>query len=811
MNLFQSIILISLCGHIILCGLVVLSNPKRRANIGFGVLALLVLNWLASMFCISLPLSAQVSDFIVKQTSVAGAITPLGFLVIYQGIIHPELSVRQTLFRMKYWGLACLGIVFLCYSPVFLRTVSPITETEMVPSITYGWGFIVFNIYFVLLIVAMAIGFREGQKQCVGAQKEELGFLLLGGCSSLLLAITLLVLAELVDNQQISAFLPLSILVFDGFLAYGIVTQRIMCASEILQRGGVHLVMGIYLSALYVVADWSAMFLVHSVTTKMDFLVHLFAALVVAFSTIPAQNWINRFSRHLFSSAQPFDIDHALKEAEKVLQEVSSKETLLNSFSEFITDTFKTTHIALVDPNDQDTFFGSNPLPVNSALVQLISENREPYSIDTLERMRPTQLISSACAELKATETMIASGCFLHKKLTMLILIPPKKNRKIYDRREQQALQLLCNQLAVALENARLYTAVQNGKIYNDILIDSMTSGMVAINQERKITVFNQRASAITRLTQTEALQASIDILPFALVEALDNILCSGATLRDLDLSICLGDHSTVHIRLSGSAIHSHIGNQIGVLIIFSDMTLLRKMEQEIRRNDRLASIGTLSAGMAHEIRNPLVTIKTFTELLPQQYSDPEFRKTFFELVGQEARRIDTLVNRLLNFARSAPTILKLVDLHEILENSMRLVERELIKKEIQRTSALSAPSHLVMADAEQINQTFVNLFLNAIQAMNSGDSLSIKTSQLGSMIRIDVHDTGCGIPEEDQKHIFDPFFTTKEDGMGMGLAIAHGIIQEHQGSIDVESEPERGTHFIVDLPLLHAADLPAQ
>jgi two-component system sensor histidine kinase HydH len=315
------------------------------------------------------------------------------------------------------------------------------------------------------------------------------------------------------------------------------------------------------------------------------------------------------------------------------------------------------------------------------------------------------------------------------------------------------------------------------------------------------VTVFNQRAQKLTGLSEDQVVGHSLSILPKMLADPIENVLDADEGFRDRDLLIKTDDED-VPIRASGSIFHGHTGEMLGVLLAFYDMTLLKKMEQQIRRSDRLASIGTLSAGMAHEIKNPLVTIKTFTQLLPQQHNNEDFQKTFFDLVGQEVERIDAIVNRLLNFARPAKAALSPISLHEVIANSLRLIERQLLQKEITLTVDLSAGRHIVEADAEQLNQTFINLFLNAIHAMEQGGALSVRTSLFKSFIQLDVQDTGSGIPADKLGQIFDPFFTTKEDGVGIGLSVSHGIIQEHNATIEVDSVEGEGTVFHLLFPL---------
>jgi len=404
----------------------------------------------------------------------------------------------------------------------------------------------------------------------------------------------------------------------------------------------------------------------------------------------------------------------------------------------------------------------------------------------------------------------------MRKEMKAILLLFPKRSGRIYDLHDQRALQLLCDQFAVALENSNLYTAVQNGKIYNEILLDSLTSGIVAVNSDRTVTVFNQRAQKLTGLSESAVVDKPMAILPPVLAESIEAILSTQAGFRDRDANIPLGNEE-IPVRISGSMFRSHTGRPLGALLVFNDMTVLKKMEEQIRRTDRLSSIGTLSAGMAHEIKNPLVTIKTFTQLLPHQHTDPEFRHTFFDLVGQEVKRIDTIVNRLLNFARPAKATLRPVSLHDIIENSLRLVEQQLVQNEITLEHHLDASRHIIEADSEQLNQTFINFFLNAVHAMGKGGTLTVRTkiirhsldilpvsgAQNSNCIQVDIQDTGCGIEQGNISKIFDPFFTTKEDGVGLGLSVSHGIIQEHNGTIDVESEKGKGTIFHVQFPLL--------
>ncbi len=811
MNLFQIVILIGLVGNVLLGFFVLLSNPKRSVNIGFFILSVLAVFWLVAMFFCSLQHTDAVLLFWIRQTSAFAGLMPFGFFILQLFIVNPDITLFRCFYKLRYWLLACLSIVVLCHSSIFVLSATNPTETELVPPTEYGWGYLLYIAFYMLVIITLMFGVARDSKSSVGAQKAELQFLQMGFGFGLITGVVFYVCAELFNNQEISLFVPLSALVLDGFVAYGIATRRILAVSEVLQRVTAYILMTLYLVALYAFSVWVGESIFCWFAEDPAYLSYMLAAVVVALSVIPAHGWMHVFSRRIFS-ATPLNVDEILEHAGKIFREMSTEEKLLESFSGLITQTFGATRSVLLRPTEENGFIQSYStsdstdalsLKSGSSLVRLLERDHEAFTVDTLQRMRPTGLVTGALEEMQSAGIAIAIGSFSRKEIKSVLVLDTKSSGKIYDLREQRALQLLSDQLAVAMENARLYTAVQNSKIYNEILLDSLASGIVAVDEDRNVTVFNRQAQKLTGLVEADVVGKSMHVLPQTLVDSISGVFQNDEGFRDRELSIGEGKEP-IPIRASSSIFHGHTGEMLGVLLIFNDMTLLKKMEEQIRRADRLASLGTLSAGMAHEIKNPLVTIKTFTQLFPTHHNEEEFQDTFFDLVGQEVERIDVIVNRLLNFARPAKVVLKPVSLHEVLENSLRLIEQELAKEDISLHLDLSTRQHVIQADAEQLNQVFINFFLNAIQAMKKGGTLRVKTSVIKSSIQLDIRDTGCGIPAGQIDHVFDPFFTTKEEGVGLGLSVSHGIIQEHSGTIDVESVEGKGTLFRLLFPLMN-------
>jgi signal transduction histidine kinase len=236
----------------------------------------------------------------------------------------------------------------------------------------------------------------------------------------------------------------------------------------------------------------------------------------------------------------------------------------------------------------------------------------------------------------------------------------------------------------------------------------------------------------------------------------------------------------------------------------------LKQSQMTLRRADRLSSLGMLTAGLAHEIRNPLVAIRTFTQLLPERYDDPEFREVFQTLALKEVDRICGLINDLLSFARPSRPNIAEENLNEVVDGVARILESQAKDREVTISREFSPDLPRAWFDREQLKQVFMNLILNAIQAMREGGSLVIATrvssdgegSSAHPCVQVEVRDTGIGIPQENLEHIFDPFFTNKEGGSGLGLSISNQIIEEHGGRILVKSKIKEGTSFFVNLPL---------
>jgi signal transduction histidine kinase len=241
---------------------------------------------------------------------------------------------------------------------------------------------------------------------------------------------------------------------------------------------------------------------------------------------------------------------------------------------------------------------------------------------------------------------------------------------------------------------------------------------------------------------------------------------------------------------------------QIGRLIIFDDVTDRAELEQRLVQADKLSSIGLLAAGVAHEVNTPLAVISTYAQMLAKQVANDDQKSILLDKIAKQTFRASEIVNSLLNFSRTSTTSFGDVDLNKVVRETMSLLEHQIQKVGVQVKLDLAASLPPIHGNAGKLQQVFLNLFLNARDAMEGGGVLSVRAWAEESGARVEVADTGHGISPDYIQRIYDPFFTTKgsRKGTGMGLAVTYGIIQEHQGSIEVSSRPG-GTRFQIRLP----------
>jgi two-component system nitrogen regulation sensor histidine kinase GlnL len=737
----------------------------------------------------------------------------------------------------KCWLFIIVNIIISssCFLPDFTQSVSfsSVAQSlgEALPSATpeYGPPYVVFNIYFLSSIVLLAVNLHKDKRQLAGTQRVELEFLGFACFAGLVVGLSCgTVFALLIKS---SALVPvahaISVLTLVLIVSYGISVHKILAVAVILRRITSYTLLTSYLTVLYLITWFSITYAFKQLMITTELPAHIISTFVVVFSMPPARKRMEQAADWLIS-IQTSDIPSAVKAAGEIFQSVTTYSALLSQFSEMLAKSFYTEDIVIltIDNDQLNIAYTSNEnfplqqIELASPLPTLIEKFRTPAYRDNLIRLRSTKLLESAIQQFDEFGMSIAVGIFSKSKLQGLVLLGTRTNGRIYDGMEQDALQILCNQFAVALENAQLYTEVQDSKIRNEIMLDQLVSGVIVANPERKISLFNHEAQRITGIQEYVAIGKDISDLPKPICLALETTLKKKTGDRNVEARLFEQDETrkSLTIRLGTTYLLGHDQKPMGALLVFTDMTELKTLEEQVRRSDQLSSVGTLAAGMAHEIKNPLVTIKTFTQLLPKRYSDNDFREEFSSLVAHEVSRIDGIVNELLSFSKPTKPHLIPIHLHDVIGQILKLTREQMVQKDIAVTDNRHAAHDRIMGDAKLLSQALINLTLNAVEAIGKEGSITIGTancqyrfangegpdqSVIKECIRLQISDSGQGIAADHIKKIFDPFFTRKSEGTGMGLSVAHGIIQEHHAVIDVESEIGKGSTFHIYIPVI--------
>jgi len=355
--------------------------------------------------------------------------------------------------------------------------------------------------------------------------------------------------------------------------------------------------------------------------------------------------------------------------------------------------------------------------------------------------------------------------------------------------------------LAQAYRSTR--TSLSRVKAFSDNLVHNMPIGLLAIDADKRIASFNQAAESVLQLSSSNAIgKRPTEILPQPLSEFFIQ-LKTRQGLIDRELDCPVKDGKIIPLAVVGTSLKGEDDSAVSWVILFRDLTEIQRLKKEIARSQRLASIGRLAAGVAHEIRNPLSSIKGFATYFKERYRDiPEDHKTA-EIMIQEVERLDRVISQLLEFARPMNIRKKTASLETVIKDSLKMVEGDAHQKGINVDFSGDPQIKEVWIDPDRIRQVLLNLYLNAIEAMESGGTLSVKLRQNDDTgrFRIIVSDSGKGIKNEDLPHLFDPYFTTKPSGTGLGLAIVHKIIESHGGEISVESRYGEGSFVTIRLP----------
>jgi PAS domain S-box-containing protein len=358
-------------------------------------------------------------------------------------------------------------------------------------------------------------------------------------------------------------------------------------------------------------------------------------------------------------------------------------------------------------------------------------------------------------------------------------------------------------------------------KSYTDNILASLTTGIVTVDLDGRVVTLNPAAEMMTGFFAGEAASrycTEVFVGTPELGEILMETIASRSPSAPTAATLRRRNGRTLPVEIGAAPLKGGEGKDLGVIAVIRDVSLVRELENRLRRSDRLAALGGLAAGLAHEIKNPLTSLLTFSRHLARRFDDEQFRAKFQSVVPRELERINGIVERLLELARPARLSFAPVRLPALLERAVELYADEMETASVQVAREYARDLPTAWADPNALYEALVNLVRNALDAMPRGGRLTVRAgwadagdamlpgrrrAAAGRRLRIEIEDTGVGIRPADADRVFNPFFTTKDGGTGLGLALTHKIIEDHGGSIDFRSAGDGGTTFRIELPLL--------
>ncbi|HSE06123.1 MAG TPA: ATP-binding protein [Methylomirabilota bacterium] len=818
----QTLGVLALCATLASLALFVFFHNRRAAeNRRFALASLAIAGWIV---CISFSLTAQTADTIVTLGRLGFAFASvIPFSLLWMFDAFSADSGHRLKFKILLPAVFCGVFVLLSLSPWIVAGARIQPERA---SFVYGPAHRAFGAYFLLSFVFSLFSLWRTIRSTAGTRKLQLRYLLLGILLGGAGAISTNLIIPLLWKTSTYSFLgPYFSLLVVSFSAHAIIRYRLMDVRIVIRQGVVYVSAiiasaSVFLGLAHIYRQTSGFD-----TNRISLAEALTLAIIVAIAFQPLKSWIQR-SLNRYVYRETYDFQRTIRQASREISSTLDLDSLLQYLTVTLERTFKSEQVTVYlqglgqrsyVPRERpgQPSWARTALPPSiseqAALVTFMRQERRPLVHDEAIRNPAHQLLTAAARELRVLGGDVAFPLLDDQTLAGMLVVGPKRSGDPYFAEDIDLFSTLVNQAAVAMKNAHLYREVVLVNEYVDNILSTMASGVIAVDASGHLSLSNPAAERLTGMRLRRRPTFSYNELPLALAGPLRETLAEGKAYTQLETSLQTLDGTLLPLVYSTASLQDKNGTTHGALIVFSDLSRLKELEREKHRAERLASFGSLASGVAHEIKNPLVAIRTFAELLPERFADVDFRDDFSKVVVREIDRIDNLVARLRGIASAPQHQTGSVDLRHPISDTLKLLRGQLEQTRTTVKHMIEDDAPFVTIEDAQLKQLFLNIFQNALEAMGHGGELSIRiartTAPGPAWIRVEVSDTGPGMPESVRTHAFDPFFTTKPTGSGLGLAICRSIVDAHRGTIRAENNAATsGTTIIVELPAADAA-----
>ncbi len=628
-------------------------------------------------------------------------------------------------------------------------------------------------------------------------------------------------LPDVVINASVLslALLPLT-------FGYAIFRYRLMDVDLISKRVVVYTLSAATVAGLYFAMVGAVAEFVHTQKPAAGPVGLILAVVVTALLFDPVRKWFQERVDQLFYRTV-YDYRRTLIEFGRELSSETDLNALLSSVIDRLGRTLSVDRIAIFLQAEEETdrfvvaksagvyanqnldlSFLSRPRPEEAGHLFLENTHQVPH--ESFE----------AQAAIARLDLNYYIPCRAQQKTVAVLGLGKTSKGDFLSSEDVELLETLGGYLGIAIQNGRLYASLQKKvaeyerlKDFNENIVESINVGVMALDMEDRIESWNAQMEVMYALPRWQALTQTVKALfPAEFVEEFDRIRQNAGinNLYKFRLKNPAGETRILNIAIAPLVTRTF--QVIGRIVIMDDITERVELETQLSQADKLSSIGLLAAGVAHEVNTPLAVISSYTQMLAKQLQGDPQKTGLLEKITRQTFRASEIVNNLLNFSRTSSTEFAEVDVNKVILDTLALLEHQFKTTKIQVRSDLTPGISTIQGNSGRLQQVFLNLFLNAKDAMPGGGTLNVATSN-GEFVSVRVADTGSGIAPENVNRIYDPFFTTKTSpkegqprGTGLGLAVTYGIIQEHAGKIRVESTPGAGTTFSLDFPLSRKA-----
>ena len=612
-------------------------------------------------------------------------------------------------------------------------------------------------------------------------------------------------------------FLPLT-------FGYAIVRYRLMDVDIIFKRGMAYTLAAAAIVGLYFAAVGVAAELVHARMPGAGPAGLVLAMIVAALLFDPIKNWIQERLDRVFYRKR-YDYRRTLIEFGRDLSSETDLGKMLSSVTDRLSRTLLVDRIGvfLADGDSPEHFilvqsFGiSDSGTLDLGFLGRAFEAGHLFFENTHQALRETPTAQQAIARLDLNYYI---PCTVQNRTIAVVGLGKTIEGDFLSSEDVELLQTLAGYIGIAIQNARLYASLEQKvleyerlKDFNENIVESISVGVLAVDLQDRVESWNSQMEVMYAKPRIEVLGRSItEVFPTSFVENFYRVRQTAGihNLYKFRLETPAGDTRITNIAIAPLVTrHFHV---IGRLIIVDDITERVALEAQLSQADKMSSIGLLAAGVAHEVNTPLAVISSYAQMLAKQLQGDDKKSALLEKITRQTFRASEIVNNLLNFSRTSGAEFAEIDLNRVIHDTLALLEHQFKTAKIEVRPQLEHQLPAIQGNAGRLQQVFLNLFLNARDAMPAGGKLTVRTSN-GAGVSVMVADTGSGIAAEHINRIYDPFFTTKtapkdgqNRGTGLGLSVTYGIIQEHAGKIRVESQPGTGTAFHLEFPRVRRA-----